>query len=149
MLVTALKWLCQHYNNINKVSSKNKHTNLYTHVQQPESTAGDSVSSQLCSQMLPALAVTWWDAHPSNLQCCPGVCSLSLWRSCCLWCANRGKGVNSFHSSVWYEMFANFGYYMCSFWFVREKPHLWDGAAVRCQIEAAYAVKVPRLGRWY
>lgn len=42
---------CQYYNNMNKASSKNKHTNLLcTHLQQAESAVGDSDCSQLCSQ---------------------------------------------------------------------------------------------------
>jgi len=37
--------LCQYYNNVNKASSQNKHTNLLcTHLQQTESIVGDSIS---------------------------------------------------------------------------------------------------------
>lgn len=53
LLVTALnRMLCQYCNNINKASSKNKHANpLCIHLQQTESTVGDSICSQLRSQI--------------------------------------------------------------------------------------------------
>lgn len=44
--------VCQYCNNINKASSKNKHANpLCIHLQQTESTVGDSICSQLRSQI--------------------------------------------------------------------------------------------------
>lgn len=92
--------LCQYYNNVNKASSKNKHTNLCTYLEQTESTVRVASVASSVLRLLPVMTVMWQDAHNCDLQWCPVVCFLSLASSCCLQLAVGVGCVNSLHSSV-------------------------------------------------
>ena len=123
MLVTALnRMVCQYCNNINKASSKNKHANpLCIRLQQTESTVGDSICSQLCSQIFSSpdsytaryteqlSAVVYWCLFFPAIR----VVAAAGWQG-------RGGLLILFMALLW--CLQAVGYYIYSFWLV------WGGA---------------------